>query len=307
MKKVIFTIAGIPLCIKFKDNECIPTSFRGFTNNSKKPHKQIWHLESLGIEKTDFFSYAACLKHKISFIKERFHYSNLPLNDWQEKQKNLFYLYSRYPKLLPRISFYFNEPVEINPKERKLRHFYFKENVINEPGIAYSRLITFIYSQILAYMEGVLLHCACVAKENVAYLFFAKAGGGKTTLTKLSKRYSVLGDDIIAIRKIENKFLAFATPWRQNTFIRPKASLAVPIKAVFFLNKSRPLHFEPISPQEALVRVLSQYIHFFLYTELPLAKRIFFRLADFFKTIPAYEMYFRKDDNFWPILDRIMK
>jgi len=307
MKTVILTISNIPLSVKYRSNNSLPPSLRRFKNNSKEPTKQIWHLESLGIDKIKCSTNTTNIKKRIDLMKERFPSTNHSRYYWMEKQESLFYLQSQYPKDLESISFYFNNPIEINLKQRKIRHFYFKEDIVDGIQTFDSRLITFAYSQILALKEGMLLHCSCVVKNGEAYLFFAPSAGGKSTVARLSKQYSVLGDDIIAIRKIKGRLLAFSTPWRQNKFIKPRASLNAPIKAVFFLKKSTRLYFEPLRPEEALIRVLSRYIHFFLYTERPQVEKMFFTAANFFKAIPAYEMHFRKDENFWSMLEKIIR
>jgi hypothetical protein len=207
---------------------------------------------------------------------------------------------------LPHSSFYFNDPVEIDIKRRQLRYFYLRKNMSR--GLNFdSRFIVFAYSQILASIQGVLLHAAAVVKGGEAYLFFAPANGGKSTVVQLSKKYQVLGDDIIALRKIKRGFFAFSTPWKQGEFISLKPSSKVRIKAVFFLKKSNQVYFRPVKPEEALVRTLSKQIHFFLHTQRQLVKKIFFTAAGFFKTIPAYEMHFNQDDDFWPKLEMVIK
>lgn len=206
------------------------------------------------------------------------------------------------------LSSYLNGFVEISLKKKKVRHFYCRGDMPSANwGDLDSQLVTFAYSQTLALNQGILVHAAAVSKGGRAYLFFAPSGGGKSTVAQLSKKYLVLGDDVIAIRKKGKDFYAYATPWKQGKFIKAKANLKAKIKAVFFLKKSKQLNFAPLKAEESLIRVLSQHIHFFLYTKRPLVKKIFFTAANFFKTVPAYEMYFRKNENFWPRLEKVIK
>lgn len=304
MKNITLTIAGIPLAIKSIKSDFSTPAFKRFQSNPDKPANNRWQLESLGIDKTPFFQPRQLFKNKISLIKKRFIFSDQSQAECKEKQKKLSCLHSIYPNIWPSTSFYFSDPVEINLKKRKINHFYVKENATDEIAGVDSRLITFAYSQILASLQGILLHGACVIKGNEAFLFLAKGGGGKSTVAKLSKKYCVLGDDVIAVRQVNGKFLAFSTPWKQKKFIRPQSNLKAKIKAVFFLKKANYISFKPLRPEEALVKLLSQQIHFFLYTEKPLAEKIFFTAANLFKAIPAYEMHFRKNDNFWPMLEK---
>lgn len=306
MKNVLLAVADIPLKIELKRKEFLPPSFKQFQIDNQIPFRQPWRLESLMIDKIRPSSDSVSLKKRLDRIKERFNPSKQTFYNYVEKEKALLSLPRSYRRNRCPISFYFDDPVEVNIKKNKITHFYLKGRILNGLDGFDHRPISFAYSQILALNEGILLHCACVAKEEKAYLFFAPAGGGKSTVAGLSKKYNVFGDDVIALRKIKNDFFAFATPWKQKGFIRPKFSFNAPLKAVFFLNKANRVHFAPLKPEEALVKTLATAIHFFLYTEKPMVKKILFTAANLFKTVPAYEMYFKKNEDFWPKLEKII-
>lgn len=72
------------------------------------------------------------------------------------------------------------------------------------------------YTELIKF-GGVLLHASCVQYENYAYLFSANSGTGKSTHTHLWLQKfptaEILNDDKPAIRKIDNKYYAFGTPW----------------------------------------------------------------------------------------------
>ena len=309
MKKNILTIADIPLSIECREFNSFPPAFKKFKSNNRKSNNHTWCLESRALQKPLFFSSGKrCVLEKTESVLERFPHSRQSHYLWDEIYNRLFYLYKQFPNDLSRISFYFLDPVIINPQKRKISHFYLKDEICCKISDFNSSLIALAYSQILASTGGILLHCACVVNEKKeAFLFFAKSEGGKTTVSKLSKQYTVLSDDIIAIRKIGGEFLAFPTPWKQQKFSNKKLPASATLKAIFFLNKSDRIHFKPLKPEKALVKALSQQMHFLLYTEMPLIKQIFFTAADLFKTLPAYEMYFKKHRNFWPMLEKAIK
>lgn len=165
-------------------------------------------------------------------------------------------------------------------------------------------IISYTYSQLLASNSGMLLHAAAVIKEKKAFLFLGVGGAGKSTIAGLSKRYKILGDDIIAVRKKGGRYYAFSTPWKQAPFIKPDRHIKGGISAVFFIKKSDKISFRLLQPECALMRILSSHIHFLVYTKRSLTKKIFFTAADFTKKIPAYEMKFEKTRNFWRELDK---
>ena len=49
--------------------------------------------------------------------------------------------------------------------------------------------------------------------------------------------------------------------------------------------------------------MLYNHIHFLTYTQRPLLDNIFDTACGFARDIPAYEMEFTKDDDFWPELE----
>lgn len=167
-----------------------------------------------------------------------------------------------------------------------------------------SKLVSYTYSQILAMNSGMLLHATAVIKGINAFLFLGVGGSGKSTIAAISKKHKVLGDDIIALRKKDGRYYAFSTPWAQGAFIKPDRRLNGKIAAVFFIKKSDRISFDPIEPEEALARILSNHIHFLVYTARPLLKSIFTTAHDFVKSIPAYEMEFEKDRDFWSELEK---
>ena len=161
------------------------------------------------------------------------------------------------------------------------------------------KLISYAYSQLLALNSGMLLHAAAVIKDKKAFIFFGIGGAGKSTIAGLSKRYKVLGDDIIAVRKKSGHYYAFSTPWRQAPSIRSGRHANGRIRAIFFIKKSDRISFKLLQREHALMRILSSHIHFLTYTKRPLTDKIFFTAADFTKRIPAYEMEFEKTRDFW--------
>ena len=164
-------------------------------------------------------------------------------------------------------------------------------------------LLSYAYSQSLAMSGGLLLHAAAVTKGKRTFLFFAASEGGKSTVAAISRSYKVLGDDVVAVRKIKSCFYAFSTPWRQSGFVKTDMLTKGKISGAFFIKKSKRIHFSPLSGAQALAKILSRQIHFFTYTPAPLVKKIFFTASDLAKHVNAYEMEFTKTGDFWPRLE----
>lgn len=306
MERLILKIAGIALEINFPLPEAQLPRLNKFISRRRYPRKYLWRLESQLIPKLSRYKETLEIRQKILKIKKRLQRFPELSRAFQEKKSKL-----RNLKLIPRLSagklsFYLNAPILIDRQRKKLSHSSLG-NTGKTQGAVYSGLLTYAYAQLLALHQGALLHATGVIMKKKAYLFFGASGGGKSTVAGLSRKYRVLGDDIIALRKVSSSYRAFATPWKQGPFIRPLPSLSAPVAAVFFLKKSKKIAFRPLAPPEALARIISCHTHFFLYTEMPLVKKIFFSCAEFVKNTPAYVMEFQKDQDFWPDLDKVLR
>jgi len=306
MKKIILDIAGILLGLNCEDKTSLTDSFRRFMHNRKELSRKIWRLKFIGIDKRGSYRENTKIDKKMLNIRKRFEHIKRLNKDWLEKKDNLysFNIPPRYPLL--DFSFYLNVPTFIDIKKKRITRFHLGKRNGGYRKNFKSKFISYAYSQLLALNKGLLLHAAAVIKNKKAYLFFGASGKGKSTIAQLCRRYKVLGDDVIAIRKNSTGYYAFSTPWRQKPFIRVDKYISARIEAVFFLKKSKRICFRPIRQEEALIRILSHYIHFFICTESPLIEKIFFTSADFIKGVPAYEMEFRKDKDFWPKLEEVL-
>ena len=151
------------------------------------------------------------------------------------------------------------------------------------------------------------MHAAAVIKNNNAYLFFGKSGDGKSTAAKISKRFKVIGDDIIAVKKEGRHYFAFATPWKQGAFIKAGKHDKARIRAMFFLHKSERIAFQELPPAEALSKILYNHVHFFNHMEKEWAGKIWTTAVSFVRQVPAFKMEFKKDADFWPELAKQLK
>jgi len=200
------------------------------------------------------------------------------------------------PEVLERFSFL--------PKKRPFRRTYrLDSGVFLSRGHFDDGLLSYAYSRILAENDGLLLHAAAVLRGKKAYLFFGRSGGGKSTVAVLSQGREAIADDIVAVRKKGRVFCAFSTPWRQSGRVRADMHAKGKVSALLFLKKSKRINFKPMKQGTALARIIRGHVHFLKYAGMPLAGDIFFIARDLVKRVPAYEMEFRKDADFWPALE----
>ena len=229
-------------------------------------------------------------------LKTPWSLDSIDINNKKALEKNL----SRGAK-----SFFFDDPVRIDLKNKKITRFR-SADTAGEPAIN-DRLITYACSQALAPGKGMLLHASAVVKDKRAFLFLGPSGAGKSTAASLSGKYRVIGDDVVAVKRNGASYSVFPTPWKQAPFTKGAERVRAEVKAFFFIRKSSRISFKPVRPEEALKRMLYGHIHFLCYTRRPLLDAIFDTASGFASAIPAYDMGFTRDDDFWPELEEAVK
>lgn len=109
----------------------------------------------------------------------------------------------------------------------------------------------------LARREGIILHAAGAVINDQGYLFLGKSGAGKSTLAGLlavEAWAALLSDDRVIVRRVNGRWMAHGTPWPGEAGIA--ANRSVPLAGVFFLNKAATFDSVPLTPGEALVKLL---------------------------------------------------
>jgi hypothetical protein len=101
---------------------------------------------------------------------------------------------------------------------------------------------------------GTLLHAAGITLKKQGYAFVGHTQAGKTTLVKDFPKKAILGDDLVAVRKIDEEPLLFGTPWpgREGGTVAPGSA---PLKAIFNLHRELPPGLEEMTPPQAVAEL----------------------------------------------------
>ncbi len=107
--------------------------------------------------------------------------------------------------------------------------------------------------QYLASRQGMLVHGAAIRDHDRAYLFIGYSGAGKTTMSQLwgslEGDVSVLGDERIIVRRDEDGWHVYGTPWAGMGFV--VANERVPISNIFFIRHGK--KNEIVTPSKAVL------------------------------------------------------
>ena len=120
-----------------------------------------------------------------------------------------------------------------------------------------------ICQQLPVKFGAYLMHCAVIEYEGNGYAFAAKSGTGKSTHIGLwQKRFgdsvSIVNGDKPILRFIENRLLAYGTPWCGKEGFN--ANTSVPLKAICFLERAKENTIRKIGADEAVMRIFHQIL-----------------------------------------------
>ena len=170
---------------------------------------------------------------------------------------------------------------------------------------AFLNFIRQVITRIIFQNGGLVLHAASIAIGAEAYLFAGPSGAGKSTLCSFSDKGTVLSDDLTAIRLHNNAFLAWGLPGRGTGSPPPSyakgssPSITSPytIRAICKLTQSTSVSLSPLAHSFAVASLLA--IPQPAPSNLSIVLDILSNLTDH---IPCYDLSFRKDPSFWPLL-----
>ncbi len=118
---------------------------------------------------------------------------------------------------------------------------------------------TSFYRQLLDF-GGMMLHSSAVVKEGRAYLFTADCGTGKSTHTQLWLREFpdafILNDDKPALRRENDGWFAYGTPWSGKT--DQNVDARVPLAGIAILERAEENAIAPYRGIDATRALLKQ-------------------------------------------------
>lgn len=108
----------------------------------------------------------------------------------------------------------------------------------------------------LARCGGFVLHSAVAVKDGVGWVFSARSGGGKSTLSELCHQagWKILNDDRVMVFQREGQWRVAGTPWHGTGRFAEAAE--VPLGGLFFVEKAEQNEMVPLTDREVRLRLL---------------------------------------------------
>lgn len=170
------------------------------------------------------------------------------------------------------------------------------EKVSSQKSIAHI-LISWIRVRAYHFLEKnscIIMHASAVLFDDGVIIFSGTSGSGKSTIVKLIKG-ETLHDNEIIVKKMNNIFYAFSSPFASIKTNRKYNYLNGPIKIIYLLKKSRCNRTAFITKPDAFKIIFlndNKYTHPFT-DEM---NEVFLNYSDLIQQVPVKFLYFRKDN-----------
>jgi hypothetical protein len=124
-------------------------------------------------------------------------------------------------------------------------------------------LLRVVYATLLPRVGGMLIHGCGLRHAAVGVIFPGVSGAGKSTLArKAPDADDVLSDEIVAVRRLDDGWRVFGTPF-WGDFARGGISMrSWPLRTVGFLDQAREVAMTPITSSDATLRLLGCFLAF---------------------------------------------
>ncbi len=168
------------------------------------------------------------------------------------------------------------------------------------PGAGLEDIACFVRTvfALCAFEQGaILFHAAGVVHREVAWAFFGNSGSGKTTLVSLSRGKVVLSDDLLLLRRGQDGWMAWTTPFSRYRGDR----LFAPLRALLRLMKAPEDRLERMSPGTALGELVANSP--VVNADPVRLPALFARWEEIRARVPVCALLFRKTDAFWGVID----
>ncbi len=158
-----------------------------------------------------------------------------------------------------------------------------------------------LYAWLLPDYDGCIFHGAGLVRHNQGFIFFGPGGAGKSTVTQLSPHCAVLGDDLIILRRINNRFYILGAPFNIGSQRTRIVNQKTPVHSIYRLRQDKNNFIQPADHSIAAAELMSNVP--VIHQDPGICGRIFIFMEQLLRKTPYFDLYFTKDNHFWKVID----
>jgi hypothetical protein len=177
-----------------------------------------------------------------------------------------------------------------------------RRGTIHQSANPYSidAVLRIVHTLLIARQGGFLLHSASAIRNGKAFLFAGISGAGKTTISRLAPAdATLLTDEISYVRKLEEKYVAFGTPFT-GELAKLGENTSAPVAALYLLAQGAENRIDAVSAADAGRELLANMLFFAHDQEL--VHWAFKAACDFVDRVPVRRLTFIPDARVWEMI-----
>jgi hypothetical protein len=168
------------------------------------------------------------------------------------------------------------------------------------------KLLFLFTAMVMAEQNKLMIHGAGIKMDSDGCLFLGPSGAGKSTVAEYAGRERVLSDDAPIVANDRGSFTIHASPFSQvNLFERKPIThhrQEALLRKLIFLNKANRTELTPRTRPVALAELVQDHIHGFDVMNRDLRTKAFHFCCELCGAVPAFDLYFAKNDQFLSLL-----
>ncbi|MGA3206868.1 MAG: hypothetical protein ABSE05_03485 [Syntrophales bacterium] len=299
MEQLILSIADIRIAVRVEKHlegflAPLTTLFSGFLSNASEP------AAFLNVSYDHLRTYP-----NFKDMTADLHAENCPAGKELINQIGKVYPISRHSIVVG----YLNGCLAYNLSSNEAYLLLFGSHDQNNFVATLHKMLFIFFSFVLGEKNRFLVHGAGLEDKHGegGFLFLGDSGTGKTTVASFAGMDAVLSDDAPVLGTEDGIFYIFSSPFSQVNMFEERSSdyfrKKVQLRRLLFLIKADELRVLPRERHTAMMQMLKSHVHSFELLNRELRISAFNFCYDLCRSIPAYDLYFQKNDKFWDALN----